>query len=319
MTLARLAALALALCAGAAFAQEWPAKPIRLIVPFPPAGVTDILGRIAAERLGAQLRQPIVVENRPGASGHIGAQQVARAAPDGYTLMAGTIGIHAAYGTYRKLPYDPAAELQQILILGEAPNIVVVPAASPYRAFGDFLADVRASPGKVHNGTSGPGSSTHMVAVLFELQANARLSHVPYKGSGPALVDLISGQIAVMFENLSSSIGHVRSGKLRALAVTTAKRDPKLPEVPTIAEAGVPGYAASSWFTLAAPRGVPAEIIERLNRDAVRALSTPEAAAQFDAIGVTHTANTTAEAAAFFRSETAKWNRVIEAANLRLD
>lgn len=314
------ALLASALCAASvAAAQDYPNRPIRLVVPFPPGGATDILGRLVAERLGADYKQAVVVENRPGASGHVGAQQVAKSPGDGYTLLAGTIGIHAAYASYRKLGYDPAAELQPILVIGESPNIVTVPAASPYKTFGDFLADAKANPAKINYASAGPGSSIHMVTALFELQSGARLTHVPYKGSGPALVDLIGGQIQVMFENFSSGMPHVRSGKLRVLAVTTAKRDPKLPDVPTIAEAGVPGYSATSWFTFAAPRSVPAELIEKLNRDAQRALSTPESAARLDALGVTFTPNTPAEAAAFFKSETAKWNRVIEAANIRLD
>ena len=319
MSLLRLLAVVLTLAAGTAAAQDYPNRPIRLVVPFPPAGVTDILGRFVAEKLGAQLRQSIVVENRPGASGHVGAQQVAKSPGDGYTLLGGTIGIHAAYASYRKLSYDPAAELQPVIVLGEAPNVVAVPANSPYRTFGDFLADAKANPGKINYGSAGPGSSTHMVTALFELSSGTKLVHVPYKGSGPALVDLIGGQIHLMFENFSSSIGHVRSGKLRALAVTTAKRDPKLPEVPTIAESGVPGYHATSWFTLAAPRSVPADLIERLNRETQRALATPEAAAQLDALGIAYAPNSPADAAAFFRSETAKWNRVIEAANVRLD
>ena len=314
------AALAVALCAaGMAAAQDYPGRPVRLVVPFPPGGATDILGRLIAERLSAEYKQSMVVENRPGASGHVGAQQVAKAAGDGYTLLAGTIGIHAAYASYRKLGYDPAAELQPILVLGESPNIVAVPANSPYRAFGDFLADAKANPGKINYASAGPGSSIHMVTALFELLSGTRLTHVPYKGSGPALVDLIGGQIQVMFENFSSGMPHVRSGKLRVLAVTGSKRDPKLPDVPTIAEAGVPGYAATSWFTLAAPSSMPRDLVEKVNRDANRALASPEAASRLDALGVTYTANTPAEAAAFFRSETAKWSRVIEAANLRLD
>jgi tripartite-type tricarboxylate transporter receptor subunit TctC len=314
------AALAAALCAsGAAVAQDYPNRPIRLVVPFPPGGASDILGRLVAERLGPVYGQNIVVENRPGASGHVGAQIVAKAPGDGYTLMVGTIGIHAAYAAYRKLAYDPAAELQPILVLGESSNIVVVPAASAYKTFGDFLADAKAHPGTINYASAGPGSSVHMVTALFELNSATRMTHVPYKGSGPALIDVIGGQIQVMFDNLSSGLPHVRSGKLRVLAVTSAKRDPKLPDVPTIAEAGVPGYSATSWFTLAAPRSMPAERVEKVNRDVNRVLASPEAAARLDALGIVFTPNTPAEAAAFFKSETIKWNRVIEAANLTLD
>jgi tripartite-type tricarboxylate transporter receptor subunit TctC len=315
-----LSLLSGALCvAGFAAAQDFPSRPIRLVVPFAPGGATDILGRIISERLGPVYGQSIIVDNKPGASGHVGAQIVAKAPGDGYTLMVGTIGIHAAYTAYRKLGYDPAAELQPVMILGEAPNIVLVPATSPYRTFADFLADAKANPGRINYGSAGPGSSIHMVTALFEQMSGARLTHVPYKGSGPALVDLIGGQIQVMFENFSSGIAHVKSGKLRALAVTSARRDPRLPDVPTIAEAGVPGYSATSWFTLAAPRSMSASMVEKLNRDALRVLTTPEATAQFDALAITLTPNTPAEAAAFFKSETVKWSRVIEAANLQLD
>ena len=314
------AVLTAALCAaGAATAQDYPSRPIRLVVPFPPGGASDILGRVVAERLGPLYGQNVVVENRPGASGHVGAQMVAKSPGDGYTLMIGTIGIHAAYASYRKLAYDPSAELQPILVLGEGANIVLVPAASPYKNFGDFMADAKANPGKINYATAGPGSSVHMVTALFEVMSGARMTHVPYKGSGPALIDVIGGQVQVMFDNLSSGLPHVKSGKARVLAVTSAKRDPKLPEVPTIAEAGLPGYAATSWFTLAAPRAMPAALVEMVNKDVLRALAAPEAAARFDALGIVFTPNSPAEAAAFFESETAKWNRVIEAANLRLD
>ncbi len=309
-----------ALCiAGFATAQDFPSRPIRLVVPFAPGGATDILGRIISERLGPVYGQSIIVDNKPGASGHVGAQIVAKAPGDGYTLMVGTIGIHAAYSAYRKLGYDPAVELQPVMILGEAPNIVLVPANSPYRTFADLLADAKANPGKINYGSAGPGSSIHMVTALFEQMSGARMTHVPYKGSGPALVDLIGGQIQVMFENFSSGIAHVKSGKLRVLAVTSAKRDPRLPDVPTIAEAGVPGYSATSWFTLAAPRSMPASMVEKLNRDALRVLTTPEATAQLDALAITLTPNTPAEAAAFFKSETVKWSRVIDVAKMQLD
>ncbi len=308
----------LSLCA-IAMAQDYPSKPIRLVVPFAPAGATDILGRIVSERLAPMYGQVIVVDNKPGASGHLGAQIVAKAPGDGYTLLVGTIGIHAAHASYRKLSYDPAAELQPIMVLGESPNLVLVPAASPYKTFADFLADARANPGKISYASAGPGSSVHMVTALFELVGGVKLNHVPYRGSGPALVDLIGGQVQVMFDNMSSGLPHVQSGKLRALAVTGATRDPRVPNVPTIAEAGVPGYSGTSWFTLAAPRSMPAALVNKLNKDVRRALATPEALARFDTLGITFTPNSPAQAAAFFKSETVKWNRVIQATNLQLD
>lgn len=301
------------------FAQAFPSKPVRLVVPFAPAGIADILGRQFAEPLGALWGQQVVVENKAGASGHIGAADVARAPGDGHTLMVGTIGIHAAHASYRKLAYKPAEDLRPVTILAEAANVVVVPAASPYRSFAEFLADAKANPEKLRYGTAGPGSSVHMVTALFELMSGARMTHVPYKGSGPALVDLIGGQIDVMFENIGSGMVHIRSGKLRALAVTGPQREPTLPDVPTVAEAGVPGYAGTSWWTVAAPRALPDALAQRIQQDLKRVLATPEQRAKFDASGVRPVLNTPAEAAAFFASETVKWNRVIEAAKLQLD
>lgn len=308
-----------AACLGLAHAQDYPNKSVRLVVPLAPAGAADILGRLLAERLGAAWGQSVVVDNKPGASGHVGAQIVARAPGDGYTLMVGTIGIHAAYGSYRQLAYDPARELQPILILGEAPNIVVVPAASPYKTFGDFLADARANPGKISYATAGPGSSVHMVTALFEMAAGVRMNHIPYKGSGPALTDLVGGQVQVMFDNMSSSMAQIKAGKLRALAVTTARRDPRFPDVPALAEVGVPGYSGTSWFTIAAPSTLPAVMVDKINKDLQKILASPEVVARYDALGMNYTPNTPTEAAAFFRSETVKWNRVIEAARLQLD
>ncbi|WP_096696743.1 tripartite tricarboxylate transporter substrate binding protein [Polaromonas sp. AER18D-145] len=304
---------------GAAMAQDYPNKPIRLVAPFAPAGATDILGRIIAERLATTYGQSMVVDNKPGASGHLGAQIVAKAPGDGYTLLVGTIGIHAAYASYRKLAYSPATELQPVMIIGEAPNLVLVPANSPYKTFADFLADAKANPGKINYASAGPGSSVHMVTALFELASGTRLNHVPYKGSGPALIDLIGGQVQVMFDNMSSGMPHVQGGKLRALAVTGPRRDPRFPDVPTIAEAGVPGYSGTSWFTLAAPSTMPAPLVDKLNKDVQRVLASPDVVARYDKLGINYTPNTPAEAAAFFKSETTKWSRVIEAAKLQLD
>jgi len=306
-------------CSGVAMAQDYPNRPIRIVAPFAPGGAVDILARVIAEGLAPLYGQSVIVDNKPGASGHLGAQFVAKSPGDGYTLLVGTIGIHAAYASYRKLTYSPATELQPIMIIGEAPNIVLVPANSKYKTFADFLADARARPGKLNYASAGPGSSVHMVTALFELASGTHMNHVPYKGSGPALVDLIGGQLDVMFDNMSSGLPQVRGGKLRALAVTGPQRDKRLPDVPTIAEAGVPGYSGTSWFTLAAPAGMPAALVEKLNRDVQRVLASPEVAARYDKLGINYTPNSPAEAAAFFKSETGKWNRVIEAAKLQLD
>ena len=314
-----IGSLLLASLAGGALAQDYPNKPVRIVAPFAPGGAVDILARIIAERLSAQYGQSVIVDNKPGASGHVGAQFVAKAPGDGYTLMVGTIGIHAAYASYTKLTYKPAEELQPIMVIGESPNVVVVPVNSKYKTFADFLADAKAHPGKINYASAGPGSSVHMVTALFELASGARLNHVAYRGSGPALIDLIAGQVDVMFDNMSSAMPQVQGGKLRVLAVTGAKRDPRFPDAPTIAEAGVPGYAGTSWFTLAAPASMPAALVDKLNKDVQKVLVSPEAKARYQQLGIEYEANTPAHAAAYFKSETVKWNRVIEAAKLQLD
>lgn len=314
-----LGGLLLATLAGGAVAQDYPNKPIRLVAPFAPGGAVDILARIIGERLSTQYGHNVIVDNKPGASGHLGAQIVAKAPGDGYTLMVGTIGIHAAYKSYSKLTYDPATELRPVLIIGESPNVVLVPANSKYKTFADFLADAKANAAKINYASAGAGSSVHMVTELFQLAIGQRMGHVPYKGSGPALIDLISGQVDVMFDNMSSGMPHVQSGKLRVLAVTGSKRDPRLPEVPTIAEAGVPGYSGTSWFSLAAPASMPAALVARLNQDVQKVLASPEVVARYDKLGMNYTPNSPAEAAAFFKSETEKWTRVIEAAKIQLD
>lgn len=307
------------LAPGVVAAQDFPNRAIKLVVPFPPGGMTDLLGRIVAERLSAQYGQPVVVDNRAGVGGHLGAQQVAKAPADGYTLVLGTIGIHAAYGSYSKLGYDPAEDLVPITVLAESPNVVLVPANSELRTFADLLASARSQPGKLNYATAGPGTSVHMVTALFETASSTKVVYVPYKGSGPAMVDLIGGQVQVMFENLPSALPHVAGGKVRALAVTGGARDPRLPEVPTIAEAGVPGYAALSWFTVAAPKGTPQPIVDKLAQDIRTVLSTPEIKARLDKMGASPVLNSPAGAKRFFATETVKWNRVIQATNLKLD
>lgn len=304
---------------GARAEEAYPSRPIRLVVPFPPGGATDLLGRLVAERLNAIYSHRVIVENRPGASGHVGAGEVAKAAADGYTLVAGTIGIHAAYTIYRKLNYNPAADLQPVMILAEVPNVVLVPPSVPAKDLKEFIALARAQPGRLNFGSAGPGSSIHMVTELFQLMSGTKLTHVPYKGSGPALVDLMGGQIQVMFENLPTALPYIESGKLKALAVTSLKRDPRLPNVPTVDEAGVPGYSATSWFTIAAPRSVPAAVIEKLGSDLRQVLSTKEAEVEFKKLGIGKVADTPADAAKFIASETVKWDKVIKAAGMQID
>ena len=308
-----------AAAANTAPAPSYPTRPVHLIVPFAPGGVTDLLGRLVGEQLAAAYGQPVVIENRPGASGHVGGQWVAKSAPDGYTLLLGTIGIHAAYRSYTKLAYDPAGELQPISVLAESPNVVLVPTSSPFKTFGQLLAHEKSHPGTLNYATAGPGSSVHMVTALYEKMIGAKLNYIPYKGSGPAMIDLIGGRVDVMFENFPTGYPHLQGGKVRALAVTGKDRNPLLPDVPTVAEAGVPGYDAQSWFTLATGSGVPAAIVDKLSRDLHRIMAVAEMRTKLNDLGMTMVMDTPEQARQVFASETAKWTKAIEASGIKLD
>ena len=258
------------LCAAAvvsAQAQQYPTKPIRLIVPFVAGGSADVLSRVLAQRLTKEYGQQMVVENRPGSGGHVGAEAAARSAPDGYTIVFGTIGIHAAYTIYSKLNYDPSRELQPVALYCDVPNILIVHPSVPVKNVKEFIELAKKNPGRLNFGTAGSGSSTHMAGEWFKVYTGVNLTHIPYKGSAQAMQDLLGGQIELMFENLPTAIAQVRAGKVRALGMTSRERSPSMPEVPTLAETGVPGFEATAWFTIAAPAKVPAEIIRKLNAD----------------------------------------------------
>lgn len=325
MMLTAMAALAFTVAAtpaakaAAPDVSTYPTKPIRMVVPFAPSGITDLLGRVLADELGKHYGESVVVENRAGASGHIGAQIVSNAAADGYTLLIGTIGIHAAYKAYSKLAYEPAKTLQPVTIIGESPNIVLVPQDSPFKTFQQFLKHEKDNPGRMNYATAGPGSSTHMVIALYEQMVDTKVTYVPYKGSGPALVDLIAGRVDVMFDNMPTGYPHVVSGKLRPLAITSRERSPIIPDVPTLAESGVPGYEGTSWFTVAVHADVPAALVEKINGDVRTVLSKKEVQAKLGDLGLTVIANSPADARQFFISETEKWTRVIESSGIQLD
>ena len=299
--------------------QAYPSRVVRLVVPFPAGGVADVLGRMTAQRLSTQYGQQVVVENRGGSGGHVGAEFAARAMPDGYTIMFGTIGIHAAYGIYSKLSYDPGKDLQPIILLADMPNILVVHPSVPARSTKEFIALAKARPGELNFGTAGAGSSTHMIGELFKVVANVNLTHIPYKGSAPAMADLLGGQIHLMFENLPVAIQHVRSGRIRAIGMTSRARSASMPEVPTIAETGLPEYEATAWFTIGAGAKVPADIVRKLNSDIDAWLKAPDMQTKWREMGVTPLGGSPEAAAKFFASETVKWNRVIKAANIRGD
>ena len=291
----------------------------RMVVPFPAGGTADVLGRIVAQQLGVLNGGQVVVENRPGSGGIIGAETVARGPSDGSVLLLGTIGIHAASKIYRSLPYDPDRDLQPVTILAEVPNVLIVHPSVPAKDVQEFLALAGAKPGALNFGSAGNGSSTHMIAELFKLKAKVDLTHIPYRGSAPALNDLVAGQIQVMVENLPTALPFIQNGNVRALGVTSATRSASLPDVPTIAEAGVPGYEATAWFTIAVTSSVPPATVEKLNSDIRKILQQPETIERFKALGAVIVGNSVADARAFFVSETAKWNDVIEIAHIKVD
>ena len=310
-----LAAATLLACGlGTAAAQEtFPSKPITMIVPFSAGGTTDILARIVGQAMTVDLGQTIIIENKPGAGGNIGAQQASRAKPDGYTVFMGTVGTHAInQALYKKLPYDPAKDFTPLSRVATVPNLLVAHPSRPYKTVKEMIAFAKANPGEVTYGSPGSGASPHVSGALFQSLTGAEISHIPYKGSAPAISDLLGNQIAVMFDNMPSAIQHVRSGKLRAIAVTTAKRSPELPDVPTIAEAGVPGYEATSWFGLWAVAGTPAPVLDKLHASLSKVLKDPAVVKKINEQGGEITIDTPAQFDAFIKTEAAKWGKVVK-------
>ena len=303
-----------------ALAQAYPTKPVTIIVPFAAGGTTDILARIIGQALTAELGQSVVVDNRVGAGGNIGGQAAAKAAPDGHTLFMGTVGTHAINASlYKKMPFDPVKDFAPLTRVANVPNLLVANPAQPYKSVKDLIAYAKANPGKVNFGSSGNGSSIHLSGELFKSLAKVDMQHVPYKGSAPAVTDLLGNQIAIMFDNMPSAIQHVRSGKLVPLAVTTAKRSPELPNVPTIAEAGVPGYEATSWFGMFAPAGTPAPVLAKLNAAIVKVLAQPDVKKKINEQGAEVYSETPEQFAAFIQAESVKWGKVVKESGASLD
>ena len=309
-----LAAAATLAVAGTAAAQgAFPSKPINIIVPFSAGGTTDILARIVGQYLGEELGQPVIIDNRPGAGGNIGGMAAARAPADGYTLFMGTVGTHAINAAlYSKMPFDPIKDFAPLSRVATVPNLLVANPAQPFKNVKELIAYAKANPGKVNFGSSGSGSSVHLSGELFKSMTKVDMVHVPYKGSAPAMTDLLGNQISVMFDNMPSAIQHVRSGKLRPLAVTTAKRSRELPDVPTIAEAGVPGYEATSWFGMWAPAKTPADVQQKIYTALVKVLKNPAVIKKIEDQGGDVVIDTQAQFDAYIKSEAAKWGKVVK-------
>ena len=320
LALSVLATGALALAPLAAQAQAFPSKALTIVVPFSAGGTTDILARVVGQYMAKDLGQPVIIDNRAGAGGNIGAQMVARAAPDGYTLLMGTVGTHAInQSLYKKMPFDPIKDFAPITRVALVPNLLVANPSQPFKTVKELIAYAKANPGKVTFASSGSGTSIHLSGEMFQQMAGVEMQHIPYKGSAPALTDLLGGQTAIMFDNMPSVIGHVRNGKLRPIAVTTPTRSPALPDVPTIAESGVPGYSATSWFGLLAPASTPAPVIAKLNASILKALADPEVKKKLAEQGAEPHGEKPEQFAEFIRSETAKWGQTVKVSGATAD
>lgn len=301
-------------------AAGYPTRNVTLVVAFTPGGPSDLLARIVGRRLSEMLGQPFVIENRPGAGGNIAAEFVAHAPPDGHTLLMGNNSILATNASlYKKLGYDGERDFQPISLIGTQANILVVRPDLPARSVAEVIALAKASPGKFNYASSGYGAAAHLAGELFKAQAGIDIVHVPYKGAAPALQDLIAGQVDMMFATAASAIGHINGGLVRALAVTTAQRTALLPDVPTVGQAGLPGFEASTWHGLVAPRGTPPDVVEQLHQTLVRALADPSTRKELTDLGVDIETNTPDEFAGYIRSETAKWAAIVKAAGARLE
>ena len=330
MTVSRRQLLSLLPTASPLFARAqaaWPNKPVRIVVPFPAGGTTDILARAIAPELQRVFGQTFIVDNKPGAGGNSGAAEVAKSPADGYTLLMGTVGTHAINPSlYPRMPYDHIKDFAPITLVAGVPNVVVINPASAQKygiqSIADLARAARANPGRLNVASSGNGTSSHLAAELFKSMTGSFMLHLPYRGSGPALIDLMSGNVDLMFDNLPSSLPHIKSGKLRALAVTSAERSAVLPDVPSVAEAGgaaLKGYEASSWFGLLAPAGTPTEVVNRLQQETAKAMATPAIRERLQSQGAIPGGMPPADFVSFIEAETRKWAQVVKSSGAKVD
>lgn len=326
LALASITLTAIAFIAIPASAQStWPNKPVRIVVPFTPGGTTDILARAVAPELAKAFGQPFVVDNRAGAGGNVGADMVAKAAPDGYTLVMGTVGTHGINKSlYGKMPFDPQKDFAPITMVAGVPNVMVMNAEKAAQlginSVADFVKYAKANPGKLSMASSGNGTSIHMAGELFKSQNGIFMTHIPYRGSGPALLDMVGGNVDVMFDNLPSAMPQIKGGKLKAFAVTSAQRSAALPDLPTVEEAGkLKGFEASSWFGLLAPAGTPPDIVNRIQQEVAKSLNTPAIKEKMLAQGAIPSGNTPQEFAKLIDSEIIKWAQVVKVSGAKVD
>jgi tripartite-type tricarboxylate transporter receptor subunit TctC len=317
--LLRSAALALfVVFSGFAVGADYPARPVKWVVPYPPGGTTDLIARIIGGWLSEKMGQQFVIENKPGGGNNIGVESVVRAEPDGYTMLLvnPANGINATL--YKNLPFNFIRDIAPVAGLVRTPNVMVVPAAFPSKTVAEFIERCKANPGKINMASSGSGTSVHLSGELFKQMTGCNMLHVPYKGAGPALADLMAGQVDVIFDNLPSSIGFIKGGKLRALAVTSTERDPSLPDVPTVAET-VPGYEATAWFGIGMPKGTPRDVIDKVNAEVNRALSDPKMLARLAELGGRPIKGTPEDFAKVIAAETAKWEKVVVSSGAKVE
>ncbi|MGE6496879.1 Bug family tripartite tricarboxylate transporter substrate binding protein [Cupriavidus metallidurans] len=310
--------LCIAASAPAGATEAFPTKPIRLVVPFTPGGTTDILARLIAQKSGEVLGQSVIVDNRPGAGGNIGAEAVARATPDGYTLLMGTLGTQVTNQfIYARMPYDSAKDFAPVTLVANSPNVLLVNSTLPANSVGELIALAKREPGKINYASTSTGGSPHLSGELLNAVAGTTMQHVPYKGAAPAMTDLLAGQVNLMFDNLPSALAQIQAGKVKALAVTSIKRASVLPAVPTVRESGLPGYEVNSWFGLLAPAGTPPERVRQIQQAVDKALAMPDVRKRIEQLGAEPGGEGSAAFAAEIKADTEKWSRVIKSAGIK--